>query len=142
MRGHFFTILAAFALLTTPAQADGERAGVFDYYVMALSWSPNWCATEGDAKGSEQCDSRHDYGWTLHGLWPQFRQGWPSYCRTTEAPPTRRQTSRTKTAISGRRPKNAHCHRPGSANSAPNPGPIMVAVPQIVDTTPRTRARR
>ncbi|MFP3384485.1 ribonuclease T2 family protein [Tritonibacter sp. SIMBA_163] len=94
MRGHFFTILAAFALLTTPARADGERAGVFDYYVMALSWSPNWCATEGDAKGSEQCDSRHDYGWTLHGLWPQFHQGWPSYCRTTETPPTRRQTSK------------------------------------------------
>ena len=68
MRGHFFTILAAFALLTSPARADGERAGVFDYYVMALNWSPNWCATEGDAKGSEQCDSRHDYGWTLHGL--------------------------------------------------------------------------
>jgi len=96
MRGHFFTILAAFALLTTPAQADGERAGVFDYYVMALSWSPNWCAIEGDAKGSEQCDSRHDYGWTLHGLWPQFHQGWPSYCRTTETPPTRRQTSKMR----------------------------------------------
>ncbi|ABF65363.1 ribonuclease T2 [Ruegeria sp. TM1040] len=92
MRGVFFTVLTAAGLVAGAAQAEGERAGAFDYYVMALSWSPNWCAIEGDAKGSEQCDDRHDYGWTLHGLWPQFHRGWPSYCRTTEAPPTRRQT--------------------------------------------------
>ena len=74
------------------ALADGERAGEFDYYVLALSWSPNWCAREGDARGSDQCDARHDHGWILHGLWPQFHQGWPSYCRTAEAPPSRGMT--------------------------------------------------
>ncbi|MFV1601920.1 MULTISPECIES: ribonuclease T2 family protein [unclassified Phaeobacter] len=79
---------------TSPRQAtaEGEIAGQFDYYVLSLSWSPNWCALEGDAKRSEQCDPRHDHGWTLHGLWPQFHRGWPSYCRTAEAPPTRQQT--------------------------------------------------
>ena len=92
MRGVFFTVLTAAGLEAGVAQAEGERAGAFDYFVMALSWSPNWCAIEGDAKGSEQCDDQHDFGWTLHGLWPQFHRGWPSYCRTTEAPPTRRQT--------------------------------------------------
>ena len=25
-------------------------ANDFDYYVLALSWSPSWCAIEGDAK--------------------------------------------------------------------------------------------
>ncbi len=93
MRGVLFTILAAAGLLGGAAQAAGERAGEFDYYVLALSWSPNWCAIEGDAKRSEQCDERYDYGWTLHGLWPQFHRGWPSYCRTKAAPPRRRQTS-------------------------------------------------
>ncbi|WP_065328555.1 ribonuclease T2 family protein [Tritonibacter mobilis] len=93
MRGVLFTILAVAGLLGGAAQAEGERAGEFDYYVLALSWSPNWCAIEGDAKRSEQCDERYDYGWTLHGLWPQFHRGWPSYCRTKEAPPRRRQTS-------------------------------------------------
>jgi len=93
MRGLFSILLAMFGALATAAQADGEPAGQFDYYVMALSWSPNWCAIEGDARASEQCDDRHDHGWTLHGLWPQFHRGWPSYCRSTEAPPTRRLTS-------------------------------------------------
>jgi len=72
-----------------PALAGDGKAGEFDYYVLSLSWSPNWCATTGDAQGSDQCDTRHDHGWILHGLWPQYHRGWPSYCRTAHAPPTR-----------------------------------------------------
>ncbi len=87
-------ILALWAALTPlAALADGEPAGEFDYYVLALSWSPNWCALEGDARGSDQCDTRHDHGWTLHGLWPQFHRSWPSYCRTAEGPPSRSMTA-------------------------------------------------
>ena len=98
MRRMIRALMAAFltavtATHATTAQAEGKRAGGFDYYVLALSWSPNWCAVEGDAKGSDQCDPRHDHGWILHGLWPQFHRGWPSYCRTAEAPPSRRQTA-------------------------------------------------
>ncbi len=66
-----------------------DQAGVFDYYVLSLSWSPNWCAIEGDARGSDQCDARHDHGWILHGLWPQYHRGWPSFCHTSERAPTR-----------------------------------------------------
>ncbi|MEX0318208.1 MAG: ribonuclease T [Ruegeria sp.] len=87
MRWLVFWVLSAL-----PVLAEGEKAGEFDYYVLSLSWSPNWCATEGDARGSDQCHPRHDYGWILHGLWPQFHRGWPSYCRTPEAPPSRRMT--------------------------------------------------
>ncbi len=83
-------VLWVFSAMT--AYADSETAGEFDYYVLSLSWSPNWCAREGDARGSDQCDVRHDYGWILHGLWPQYNQGWPSFCRTTEAQPSRRMT--------------------------------------------------
>lgn len=79
-------------LAVAPATAEGERAGAFDYYVMSLSWSPTWCALEGDARGSPQCDASRDLGWTLHGLWPQYHQGWPSYCPTTERNPSRAQT--------------------------------------------------
>lgn len=79
-------------LWALPVWADGERAGQFDYYVLSLSWSPNWCATTGDARDADQCDARHDHGWILHGLWPQFHRGWPAYCKTVEAPPTRRMT--------------------------------------------------
>ena len=59
------------AMTALPALAENAKAGEFDYYVMALSWSPNWCEIECDFKNSEQCDPRHDYGWILHGLWPQ-----------------------------------------------------------------------
>ncbi|MEO0937756.1 MAG: ribonuclease T2 [Pseudomonadota bacterium] len=77
----------------TLALAEGERAGEFDYYVLALSWSPNWCALEGDARGSDQCHARHDHGWILHGLWPQYHRGWPSYCPTAKRPPSRQMTA-------------------------------------------------
>ncbi|WP_299744373.1 ribonuclease T2 [uncultured Tateyamaria sp.] len=69
-----------------------DRSGEFDYYVLSLSWSPNWCAYEGDARGSDQCDARHDHGWIMHGLWPQYHRGWPEYCQTAERPPSRAMT--------------------------------------------------
>jgi ribonuclease T2 len=81
------------ATLATAARAEGEQAGGFDYFVMALSWSPNWCALEGDARNAEQCDPRHDHGFTLHGLWPQYENGWPSFCRTTARDPSRAQSA-------------------------------------------------
>lgn len=88
----FFVL--AFLCLTAAgnARADGDRAGAFDYYVLSLSWSPTWCAIEGDARGADQCDARHDHGWVLHGLWPQYHRGWPSDCATTERPPSRAMT--------------------------------------------------
>lgn len=86
-------LILALLLLTGPAFAEGERAGDFDYYVLSLSWSPNWCALEGDARGSPQCDAARDFGWVLHGLWPQNERGWPSYCRTSQRDPSHRQTN-------------------------------------------------
>lgn len=85
-------LLACLLLAPCLASAEGDRAGVFDYYVMALSWSPNWCAREGDARGSDQCHPRHDHGWILHGLWPQYDRGWPAHCPTSEPAPTRAMT--------------------------------------------------
>lgn len=76
------------------ARAEGERAGDFDYYVLSLSWSPSWCATEGAARGSPQCDRAAGFGWVLHGLWPQDEDGgWPEYCRATERDPSRAETA-------------------------------------------------
>ena len=83
--------LLIWLLLALPVTAQ-DRAGEFDYYVLSLSWSPNWCAYEGDARGSDQCDARHDHGWILHGLWPQYHRGYPEYCNTAERPPSRAMT--------------------------------------------------
>ena len=73
------------------AQAD-DIAGEFDYYVMALSWSPNWCEMEGDGRNSPQCAAGTGFGWVLHGLWPQYETGWPERCRTRFSEPSRGQT--------------------------------------------------
>lgn len=81
------------ALIGTAALAEGERAGDFDYYVMALSWSPNWCAQEGDARDEPECDAGAGRAFTLHGLWPQNESGWPSYCRTTARDPSRAESA-------------------------------------------------
>ena len=88
------TILLALILSLTAvtARAEGERAGDFDYYVLALSWSANWCALEGDARNSPQCETSEDHGWILHGLWPQFHRGYPSFCQTAKRPPSRGMT--------------------------------------------------
>ncbi|MDK3073949.1 ribonuclease T2 [Sedimentitalea sp. JM2-8] len=79
-------------LAAGPAVAQSGRPGQFDYFVLSLSWSPNWCAITGDARGSDQCDARHDHGWILHGLWPQYHRGYPSNCHTVERPPSRAMT--------------------------------------------------
>lgn len=84
-------VVLIWVLMTGAAWAQ-DRSGEFDYYVLSLSWSPNWCAYEGDARGSDQCDARHDHGWIMHGLWPQYHRGYPEYCRTAERPPSRAMT--------------------------------------------------
>ncbi len=91
MRRIFLILLLT--LTSAPVFAKGERAGEFDYYVLALSWSANWCALEGDTKNSPQCDASEDHGWIMHGLWPQFHRGYPSFCHTAKRPPSRGMTN-------------------------------------------------
>ena len=86
-------VLALLAALSLPAAARADTPGEFDYYVLSLSWSPNWCDREGRADGSPQCDPDAGFGWVLHGLWPQYERGWPDFCRTGFAPPSRSQTA-------------------------------------------------
>ncbi|MFK5997965.1 MAG: ribonuclease T2 [Rhodobacterales bacterium] len=87
----FLTLL----LLTSPAYAQSVRQSGFDYYVMSLSWTPTWCALKGDARQSPQCGAGRGFGFTLHGLWPQYSTGgYPQYCHTTERGPSRQITNR------------------------------------------------
>ena len=70
----------------------GAEAGEFDYYVLSLSWNAAWCEAEGVFRGAPQCDPAHDIGFVLHGLWPQYEDGWPVDCRTSKPDPSRAQT--------------------------------------------------
>jgi len=53
----------------------------FDYFVLALSWSPDYCATNG-SDDPQQCSLGRKLGFVLHGLWPQYNRGYPSNCST------------------------------------------------------------
>jgi ribonuclease T2 len=56
--------------------------GDFVFYVLALSWSPSYCADKGGAADAEQCGLAKKLGFTTHGLWPQFERGAPQNCGT------------------------------------------------------------
>ncbi len=87
-----FVAFVAF-FLAAPVLAQERPAGDFDYYVLALSWTPSWCESEGDSRRSEQCEPDKGHGFTLHGLWPQYERGWPDYCRTAARDPRRSESA-------------------------------------------------
>lgn len=70
-------------------EARGAPAGRFDFYVLALSWSPGYCALQGEAKGREQCAAGKGLGFVVHGLWPQFDDGFPTECSPAGRTPSR-----------------------------------------------------
>ncbi|MBX3529975.1 MAG: ribonuclease [Rhizobiaceae bacterium] len=65
----------------TPVAASGTG---FDFYVLALSWSPSFCAEEGLDAPNLQCGTDRDFAFVVHGLWPQFERGWPEFCASRE----------------------------------------------------------
>jgi ribonuclease T2 len=78
-------------LIASPvwAQANGEQKGAvpgtFDFYVLALSWSPTYCANGGDKRSPDQCHSGSSNGFVIHGLWPQLDHGYPTECPSEQA---------------------------------------------------------
>ena len=80
-------LLAAAVLIgigagTASAQDRRQNApGEFDFYVLALSWSPSFCeaaAERGNSGRSQQiqCGGR-PFSFVVHGLWPQYERGFP-----------------------------------------------------------------
>ena len=86
-------VMLVLGLLLMAGMARAERAGAFDYYLLALSWTPNWCVAEGDARADGRCEDGAGWGWGLHGLWPQHEEGWPEYCQTPHRPASRAETA-------------------------------------------------
>lgn len=72
----------------TARATNAQTPGDFDYYALALSWSPTHCESEDGQRDSQQCAPRHGrpYGFILHGLWPQYTEGYPESCPTEGRP--------------------------------------------------------
>jgi ribonuclease T2 len=68
-------------LAPVPATAQQPAPpGQFDYYLLSLSWSPQFCAGSA-GKTSPECSGERHFSFIAHGLWPQFdRGGYPSRC--------------------------------------------------------------
>ena len=59
------------------------QPGSFDFYLLNLSWSPEFCTTH---PGNAQCAARP--GFVVHGLWPQNNDGtFPENCGGMSKPP-------------------------------------------------------
>ncbi len=56
---------------------NGGTPGDFAYYLLSLSWSPAFCLS---SPGAAECNGPRRYGFIVHGLWPQYEQGWPENC--------------------------------------------------------------
>lgn len=84
--GNYDTVMAKDNL------GQNKKAGV-DYYQLALSWSPSFCdlqkrKNDGDTPKhlKYQCDQAEQFGWVIHGLWPQAEAArspadHPRFCR-------------------------------------------------------------
>jgi ribonuclease T2 len=76
-----FVLLLAFLAAFPAVAQQSSPPGRFDYYVMALSWSPSYCATKSAQNDVEQCGGGRHPGFVVHGLWPQHDQGgYPAQC--------------------------------------------------------------
>jgi len=84
-----FSFSLLFAVVALAQERAGD-AGRFDFYVLALSWSPSYCARTQERvqaqrrvtarKPETQCAGR-PFAFVVHGLWPQFERAFPSYCQ-------------------------------------------------------------
>ncbi|AEI38144.1 MAG: ribonuclease I [Zymomonas mobilis subsp. pomaceae] len=76
--------------IETPNDQTPRRLTPITGYTLALGWSPEYCRGKTTrAADAYQCGSGHFFGITLHGLWPEGRQGvYPQYCRETTLLPS------------------------------------------------------
>lgn len=83
-------VLLMLALLATawpktpPKAVRRPSSGVFDYYVLDLSWAPSFCASQGAMAQEEykECVPSEHYAFVVHGLWPALDQSDVRPCPT------------------------------------------------------------
>lgn len=64
------------------ASAVSAQPGDFDFYLLTLSWSPQFCASH---PSSPECAAHP--GFVVHGLWPQNNDGtYPENCSNAPGP--------------------------------------------------------
>jgi ribonuclease T2 len=72
-----FVCAAGSASARHRSPASAGVPGDFAYYLLSLSWSPAFCLS---SPGAAECSGPRRHGFIVHGLWPQYEQGWPENC--------------------------------------------------------------
>ncbi len=70
--------------------SEPRRVKPITNYLLALSWSPEFCRTRKDSRRHKTQCSGDDgsFAFILHGLWPETRgPAYPQWCRATKALP-------------------------------------------------------
>lgn len=96
LRRRIVSFVAVLVALCSPhgrpvaAQEVHTPPGVFDYYVLNMSWAPEFCHNVQALPDNERFNARRidaadecstPHGFVLHGLWPQNTNGtWPANC--------------------------------------------------------------
>src|SRR5271154_4411740 len=81
--GQYFTIPKSTLVMTN------QPFPTFDYYLLQMSYTPEFCKTHPDQGKSMECTG--NYNLVLHGLWPQYLEpkvvngktyNYPEFCST------------------------------------------------------------
>jgi len=81
-------LLSFFVITSATARhhkfSNDSEPGTFDYYLLSLSWSPAFCL---GGPGAAECGGPRRFGFIVHGLWPQYEEGWPQNCNVHQQVP-------------------------------------------------------
>jgi ribonuclease T2 len=72
-------LASLFAALSLQARSSrkrpGQNASPFSYYMLVLSYAPDFCAEPSGNKDPRECGNGRHVGFVVHGLWPQGDSG-------------------------------------------------------------------
>src|SRR4051794_15572629 len=75
MRTLLITALLLSGSLAAAKKKKPAAPPTFSYYLLSLSWAPDFCAQPNAPKDSAECGPGHKLGFVVHGLWPQGDAG-------------------------------------------------------------------
>jgi ribonuclease T2 len=92
MRKLILSIIAIAALVATlpltAAKKKKAASPAFTYYLLSLSWAPDFCAQPGKGSDPNECGAGKKIGFVVHGLWPQGDSGQgPQNCKPSSTVP-------------------------------------------------------
>jgi len=64
-------VAATFALQGQSRKPGRSTPGAFDYYMLVLSYAPDFCAQSPGNQDPQECGPGSHAGFVVHGLWPQ-----------------------------------------------------------------------